>query len=625
MADKTFNINDIDSAYWHKGLPDGNKKFLISNFGGKITWASGLPIGKYDLTANFSLVIHNVSYSDGGPYVWQLKPKASGLLEAVVNITIVAPPERMEDVTPTSQPDAFQQNIVVIVVAILVVVAMVVVLGVCMYKKRNESSCWERRTHHGDHKAIPMDDVDSVRDTLAEELKEFYKENMENTRIHPLDSSMTRTTEDIYIFPAMFKRSHKTIKAETPTKLKGSQSQYLDDQKGEPVKSLDDLKKLLIKNNHVAVIGSAGCGKTALMEKIGYDWACENFTAFKYVVILRKKEICGTAGVLEAIRKLLPADSDITKQQLGEQIKEHKKKVLMVVDGSFLLESSDMNRPASEGDWSLKDVLSFNALRGCSLLITISSHQLDKLRNLHSRFTVIETTGFSLENIKQYIHQFFEDSDKGDNLIKEVQSSTIFETLAKSPIMLQVLCLIWEHKNSLPRQMANVYDRAVNVLAKHISHDGSDQSDVKKIDGFKTSIGKVAFGGLMDPNEERSDFSEGEFPEESLQFGLRIGVMSKETYTIAEGQTCVVKFLHLYQEYFAACFLVHQGNVREQLLPQVTCDTVRKMGMLIRFCCGMNDRAESLITNHLRGLKDGLKTPDDVAWLQQLIEDPSGY
>ncbi|XP_022080739.1 uncharacterized protein LOC110973866 [Acanthaster planci] len=426
---------------------------------------------------------------------------------------------------------------------------------------------------------------------------------MKTTPIHTTEFSKTRATEDIFVFPDICHTD------ETKTKLN----------------SLDDLMKLLHGNHHVAVVGSAGCGKTTLIGKIGYDWANHGRSSFKYVVILRMKEICGTSGFLEAVHtRLLPTKSEIPKWQLKHHLEKHEKELLIIVDGSCL-SSKEFRSSTPHDDWSLKNLLSFKALSKCSLLVTISGHQLEQLQRYSSKYTVVKTDGFSSENIAEYIGKSLGPGQEAQKLTETVRASEIISSLAKSPIMLQVLCRIWKDNKTLPQQIAALFDKAVDVLVQHIScEDGSAWQD---FDRLRSSIGEVALTDLLEDQRKRSEFFRDEFPDgRALKFGLEIGVLLEESYSTGENQKSIVKFSRVYyQEYLVACYLVHGSGgetcVREKFLPKVTLETVQKNERLIRFCCGKSGNARSVIIDHLKGLRDSCDQPTQKQWLSNFIKD----
>ncbi|XP_038065412.1 uncharacterized protein LOC119735673 [Patiria miniata] len=113
-----------------------------------------------------------------------------------------------------------------------------------------------------------------------------------------------------------------------------------------------------------------------------------------------------------------------------------------------------------------------------------------------------------------------------------------------------------------------------------------------QMDSLKENIGKVAYVGLTDPQAERRVFSPDEFPNPTLEIGVGLGILCKETRT-SEGRTVpTVKFLHLFQEYYAAYYL---STDPATLLPQVCGETIPRNEHLLRFCREMSDEAARII------------------------------
>ncbi|XP_022103634.1 NACHT, LRR and PYD domains-containing protein 3-like [Acanthaster planci] len=458
----------------------------------------------------------------------------------------------------------------------------------------------------------------------AEQLKTYYLKEMSTIPIHPILLSTTRKIKDIFIQLLLRKETHRTRRAEKGVRLRADSKEcYPDNPIMEPLKSQDDLMQLLIDDGHVVVVGTAGKGKTTLTRKIAYDWTCHAsdscLSLFKLVFVLRMKEIQVGSGILDSMRKILPTDVGVSRRHLQHIIHENQREVLIIFDGLDEASSTVLEGPVHDDDYPIKDVLSAKALRNCSVLVTTRPHKMDQLRSYFKNYTVVETTGFSSDNRNKYIQQFFSDDKSiGEALIKEVDVTAFIHTLAQCPIMLLLLCLIWNHDQTLPQRLTELYERAVNVLVDHLSSKGSPNlHDPTKMDALIEVIGRVAFEGLINPLGERLVFSPEEFSN-NLEYAFQIGILFQETRIVVEHIVRTINFLHKsFQEFFAAKFLALKagGQIREKLLPLVTLETIQEKEYLLRFCCGMNQEAACAILEHINGLSEDLQTPAYL-WIQ---------
>ncbi|WP_411017602.1 hypothetical protein, partial [Salmonella sp. s51090] len=91
-------------------------------------------------------------------------------------------------------------------------------------------------------------------------------------------------------------------------------------------------------------------------------------------------------------------------------------------------------------------------------------------------FSYVKVEGFTAEDVKEYVNRFyFEDHDKAEELIIKIKSSHVLSDLAKSPMLLLLMNLLWRSNGTLPDTMTGLYREAVRYIfkrkAEYMSHD----------------------------------------------------------------------------------------------------------------------------------------------------------
>ncbi|XP_038045295.1 NACHT, LRR and PYD domains-containing protein 3-like [Patiria miniata] len=487
----------------------------------------------------------------------------------------------------------------------------------------------KRSTRNSTYNTVRMTDVnnadlergDETLRSCADQLKTYYKGMLNTIRTHPVFARCINKIKDVFIDLQLLRETGKTVKSEKMVRIKGRRGFYPDNPVKEPLDSQDDLIRLLHEEGHVALVGTAGSGKTTLTRKIACDWACQMagsvLSRFKLVVVLGMREIqvSQSSGLLDAIQRILPKETELSRANLRDLITNNQKDTLIVLDGLDEVSSQVLNSPPpNDDDFSIKDVISFKALRDCRVLVTTRPH---KMNELDSTYAVVETIGFSPANRDKYIGQFFSDKvEKGQALIQEVQSTAFIHTLAQSPIMLLLLCVIWNRDDTLPQQLTKLYERAVDILVSHFLEKYENVSQ-EEVNAVKDEVGRVAFEGLIDLDGERLVFQPDEFGN-SLEGGLKIGILYQESKAVCTQLVEMVNFLHKsFQEFFAAHYLATQATekIQNELLPQVTVESIQEKEYLLRFCCGMNVNAAATILQHVNGLHEELQT-QEFLWIQ---------
>ena len=144
----------------------------------------------------------------------------------------------------------------------------------------------------------------------------------------------------------------------------------------------------------------AGCGKSTLVQKIGWDWSeggqwQEQFTII-VVLALRQEEVRRAVGVAELFglkAKGITADSD--QKAIVDFIQDHANRVCIILDG---LDETSL----SQCSQFVQDVINGEELVGVRLLVT--SRHTKEVHALSTEFNRrVELVGFSKESCKEYV------------------------------------------------------------------------------------------------------------------------------------------------------------------------------------------------------------------------------
>ena len=240
-----------------------------------------------------------------------------------------------------------------------------------------------------------------------DQLETYYKKVMSTIPMHHILFNLSKNIKDIFIDLELLKETDRTVKASEAVRLKGKAPFFPSDPEKIPLKSLGDLIQLLIDKGHVVLKGIAGKGKTTLARKIAHDWTCQDVESklahFKVIFVLTMREIKESSGILDAIHRILPTTTELSKRDIGDLIQTYEKEVLIVFDGLDEVSPQVMEMPAPEGDFTIKDVLSVKAFRECSVLVTTRPHKMNLLWSYYNHYVVVETVGFSSKNRNTYM------------------------------------------------------------------------------------------------------------------------------------------------------------------------------------------------------------------------------
>ncbi|XP_033642710.1 NLR family CARD domain-containing protein 4-like [Asterias rubens] len=369
----------------------------------------------------------------------------------------------------------------------------------------------------------------------------------------------------------------------------------------------------------IVISGSAGIGKTTLIDKIAYDWAMgnsETLNKFKLVFALKMGSLQQSSNLEDAIFEKLLAKDTVDESALKEFIDKNQDKVLILLDG---FDECKITTTDTSSFGSILKVI--NRKLGPEYWVVITSRPpLDKLVNsslVMKPFTHVRVEGFSKTDINEYVNKFFpDDHDKASKLIEQIELSDTLSDLAESPMLLLLMCLLMGSKeNTLPDTMTRLYNKALNYIFKRKTRDIKDA----EISQILISIGKVALGSLFSRDQSFA-FREGDFEKTALDAAMNAGVLTSERVIDGLDTYQRVSFIHhTFLEYCAAMYWQSLINTEEfdRILDQTEVESTKgatlgvpyysrlfRYEYLFRFCCGDNEACTNQILKKIHQGRD---------------------
>ncbi|XP_063971368.1 uncharacterized protein LOC135158038 [Lytechinus pictus] len=230
---------------------------------------------------------------------------------------------------------------------------------------------------------------------------------------------------------------------------------------------------------------------------------------------------------------------------------------------------------------TVEDILCSDELRTCPVMVTSRPWKASEIRessSLRNRYTFIHVEGFSRENAKVYICNYFKDTEAtADEFIQLFKSNDIIsENMAPYPIYISILCHMWRELDDNKKEELKAFQTFSEIFCevfeflkvRYVQKEIPDltsrlfntfRSEIEKL---LKPISKVAFTGLQSNNlifneEDLEQYSD------SLKTACKVGVLSQENKlsSIHDKSSRYLQstffFPHkLFQEYMAAVYLV---------------------------------------------------------------------
>ncbi|XP_022094271.1 NACHT, LRR and PYD domains-containing protein 12-like, partial [Acanthaster planci] len=344
----------------------------------------------------------------------------------------------------------------------------------------------------------------------------------------------------------------------------------------------------------IAVLsGLAGRGKTTLLDKIALDWAtgCSQvLQKYELVFLLKMCYLEQVSSLIDAVfGQFLFAEGafkDTEKDALMSYIQENADKVLFLLDGFDELKTISLSNP-------ILKILNRKLFRGCTVLVSTRPSHFDRLVSkelVQEPYTHVRVLGFNTEDMRDYVKRYYSDEpDKAEGLLEKIQSSNNFSTLAESPMLLLLMCLLWREDSTLPETMSQLYQRAIKYIGKRKDISKEEMSRVL------IALGQVSLCGLLSQDQELT-FQESGFEQSVLDTALKVGIVTRQTVFKSKSLEphSIVQFIHkTFQEFSAAAYLRNISKADTKTFHDTVNEIMSKdplaFGYLLRFCCGDNE------------------------------------
>ncbi|XP_078380833.1 uncharacterized protein LOC144663685 [Oculina patagonica] len=261
----------------------------------------------------------------------------------------------------------------------------------------------------------------------------------------------------------------------------------------------------------ILVTGKAGIGKTLFSQKLVRDWADDKLfqsqenlkTAdIKFAYLLTFRQLNLLANDRFSLRELLNCssllhDDSNLDNSLFEYIVNHPEEVLIILDGydeysqqDYIAGNSEEQYPNNAREKMPVAALCAKLIKGKLLtdsvvMITSRPDESDKMGGI--RFDrYVEITGFSPQQVKEYIEKYFTENETTKNIVLEhVMNNEDLVSFAHIPVLCFLMCFYLEYtlqeskSTDLPVSATEIYSDVVNIF--ELKHNAESEYKTKEI------------------------------------------------------------------------------------------------------------------------------------------------
>ena len=222
------------------------------------------------------------------------------------------------------------------------------------------------------------------------------------------------------------------------------------------------------RSKRILVHGRPGIGKTVFTQKATFDWSQHRFEGklgrFNLVLLVKLRDVCNLNDVpaILSAANLLASDGPFSTDNLYNYVRYHQEKVLLILDGYDEYVHSAASQSPVLQIWERKQ------LRNCCVIITSRDMKGEELKR--SSDAQFEIDGFDRERQEEFARRFLKDDQDVKEFFEYLLQKDL-EDVAKIPILLLMLLLVWKEKDreGLPSSRVMVYFKFLQTMFNHMS------------------------------------------------------------------------------------------------------------------------------------------------------------
>jgi predicted NACHT family NTPase len=324
------------------------------------------------------------------------------------------------------------------------------------------------------------------------------------------------------------------------------------------LKAVDEFQKLV-------VLGKPGAGKTTFMKYLAMSCLANKFYGELVPIFVTLKTYAEEREQPSLENYIL---TEFEKRDVtGDVVKRLLKagRALILLDGLDEVKKEDDRRVKQDIDKFSRDWLKNRFAITCR--IAAREYQFEK-------FTEVEVADFDDSQISTFVNNWFRERDqsKTERLLERLKRNKPVKELAKSPLLLTLLCLVFGESNDFPPKRSELYKEGLEVLMKkwdakrnieremiykHLSPQNKE--DMLGQIAFNTFVNGEYFFRQEDLQRQIKDYicnlPEASADPDALRLDSEVVLKAIEHHhgLLVERARNIYSFSHLtFQEYFAA-------------------------------------------------------------------------
>ena len=324
-----------------------------------------------------------------------------------------------------------------------------------------------------------------------------------------------------------------------------------------------DAERAITDYNKLVIVGAPGSGKTTLLKHLALKSCTENLKVLESTCVSIPITLRDLSDSGKDLRQYI---DDVFEKYQFHEAKEFVENDLKNGKCQLLLDGFDELATKDQQEQIAVLIHRFmEKYHKCQIVVT---SRIAGYHNELSGFTKLELMEFDDKQIELFIQNWFgaSDPEKARSMQAAIKANEQLKALARNPLMIAIIAIIYEEDRELPQRRADLYERCVEVLLS--------KWDVQKrlknkypTEKKEFILRKLAF--YCHSNNKRV-MTEKEVMQEMLMYLPQIKLKNEDakplldeiwqrSYLLRQISMDSYDFLHLsFQEYFTALELKEQ-------------------------------------------------------------------
>ncbi|XP_071952095.1 uncharacterized protein [Antedon mediterranea] len=239
-------------------------------------------------------------------------------------------------------------------------------------------------------------------------------------------------------------------------------------------------------NCKTLIEGQGGIGKTTILRRLASNWATGKILfEGKIVFLLNIRDLEKDDDILDLIEKQtdmkdFSRHTKLSKDSLVDFLLIHDDKIVLLLDGLDELRFSNK---------SLICLFTKEILPKSTVILTSRSENIDEFINKCN--VHVKVKGFDSQSIKEYIvkhFSYFRKPELGTSLIDELGidrytlPNTDVYSMCRNPMLLLLICLLWEENQSLPHNKADLFKEIFRCILNQFNKKQEKYRKISKLE-----------------------------------------------------------------------------------------------------------------------------------------------